>query len=139
MQAPLYSYNNPYPCVPSDPYNPVPLKKEQSGRSICFHVLGGIFLGALPLLVMLAFAILRFVTASTNLALACNVYMEDALPGFGYTTPVVLLIAVVCLFLKRRRWIGLAIPTWVISLGPAFAIFIMLAFSSEGCVTVMPR
>lgn len=136
MQAPLYPYNTPYPCIPSDPYNPAPPKKEQTGWSICFHVLGGIFLGSIPLLVMLTFTILTFVVSPTNLALACNVYMGDAFTGFAYTTPVVLLIAVVCLFLKKRRWIGLALPIWVVSLGPAFYIFLILAFSSDSCMTV---
>src|SRR5579875_1019962 len=135
MQPTLYPYNNPYPYGVPYVYA-APPKKEQSGLSITLHVLGGVFLGALPFLIMLTFTILTFVAGPTNLALACNVYMSGAISGFLYATPVVLLIAVVCLFLKRRRWIGLALPIWVVSLIPAFYIFIILAFSSDSCIGV---
>ncbi|HEY7417203.1 MAG TPA: hypothetical protein VH593_18600, partial [Ktedonobacteraceae bacterium] len=98
-------------------------EKKQALRRNHLQIATGALLGAIPLLVMLSFAVIALFTNDT----AYKALTNAAPYGFLYTSPVVLLIAVICLFLKRRRWISLALPMWVLTIPSAFVLMIMLS------------
>lgn len=104
MQSSLHPYSA------SSPHDVAARSKQFTTRQIII----GALLGQFPLLVMLTFL---FIPGGTSYA----VY------GFEYTSPVVLLIAVACLFLKGRRQISaLALPVWVLSVAYAFMLVLIL-------------
>lgn len=130
MQSSLYPYHTSQILDASYPYEALdasyPYKAAaRSKRSIRKIITGGL-LGVLPLLVMLAFAaLIEFSNLFMNDAYS-KVLTNAAIYGFEFTSPIVLLIAVACLFLKRRRWIALALPVWVATVPSAFILALML-------------
>ncbi len=121
MQAPSYPYNNPYPHDASYPYRATS-RSTWSTRQIIV----GTLLGAFPWLVMSTFIVMGAVSNLFMNAAYSKVLTNAAIYGFLYTSPVVLLIAVVCLFLKGRRWTALALPVWCFTVFCAFVVAAVL-------------
>jgi hypothetical protein len=128
-----------YEVVPEEKTIPAGTYKLQQKMSLAYIVLGGLGLGLIPGGITALYTVVVLKVFPSNPAWACHNLMTGT-TGFLWVSPAMLVTAIICLFFKRVRISGvIAILVWALTILPAFICFVLMAFSSDGCMPYVFR